>query len=150
MNKEEFIKKIEAMGFVKQEPVVSGAEVYSIQNCNYLIQASVYYECLLIEVSCNNIRVVKTESLIFSDDTINIINRLLIAYDDIHNYTITFNIEDMIKDAEFCGYKINEKQAKNLIYYLYRKADGVYETIQQYITGYCQDNKFEELKEDEE
>ena len=161
LKKDDFINKLLDMGFVYQEPVVRGGEVYSISTGNYLIQASVYYESVIVEIGYNDIRVVNTEQLVFSDDTINIINRLLIAYDDNHRYTITFDNKDMIKEAEFCGYKINEEQAKNLIEYLNRKDDGVYETIQQYITdgvcetiqqyitGYCQNHKFEELKEEE-
>ena len=154
MTKEEFIKRIEAMGFVSQEPLNRGNDIYSKQIGKYRVTIDCWYGNIQCFVIYEDTVIALFKMSVFNDKTIEIIKILLRGFDDKNdnenNYAITFNVEDMIKEAEFCGYKINEEQAKELIDYLNRKADGVYETIQQYITGYCQNNKFEELKEDEE
>lgn len=151
MTKEEFVKKIEAIGFVRQEQLISGCDFYKKQIGDYKVQADVGGVSVLIRLFYKDIKIATFEWLSLNDATISILKNFLKVFgdkNDYENYTITFDVKDMIKEAEFCGYKINEEQAKQLIDYLDRKADGVYETIQQYITGYCQNNKFEELKEE--
>jgi hypothetical protein len=158
MIKEEFIEKIEAMGFVKKEPLLTTGwtdiEQYICQNGTYQVMIGFRSDGIKIKLFYYNEEIATFEWLLLNEATISILKNLLRGFDDKvddeHTYSITFDVEDMIKEARFCGYKINEEQAQNLIDYLNRKGDGVYETIQQYITGYCQNNKFEELKEDGE
>ena len=155
MKKEEFIKEIEGLGFVlsyKGEDEMH-ADINIKKNKKFKDEIHVFDKYTKYWLMHAGIRVAYIET-IFNEKTIEIIKILLKGLgneiDDENNYNITFDVAGIIKEARFCGYKINEEQAKNLINYLYRKADGVYETIQQYITGYCQNNNFEELKEDEE
>lgn len=160
MNKEKFIKEIEAMGFMYTGSNFSKSASIYIKNINsfevelYVFDKYIRYWLSYGKTSISHASIIiaKTDQLDIEERTIEIIKILLKGLgdkiEDENNYTIIFHVEDMIKEAEFCGYKINEEQAKNLIDYLNRKADGVYETIQQYITGYCQNNKFEELKEE--
>lgn len=154
MTEEDFIKKLEQFGFQYKEPVVAGDKFYDKDCGNYKIRVEIWYNVVVYVGFLKNIEIFRTKQFNFSEKTISLLSNLLRGFDDKiddeNKYTITFDVEDMIKEAEFCGYKINEEQAKEIIDYLNRKADGVYETIQQYITGYCQNNKFEELKEDEE
>ena len=154
MGKEEFVAKIEAMGFSKQEPLIACDDIYIKQIGNYQIKIDFWTDSIKCWLLFDTTIIATFERLLFNDKTISILKNLLKGFSDKDNndntYNITFDVEGIIEEARFCGYKINEEQAKELIDYLDRKADGVYETIQQYITGYCQNNKFEELKEDEE
>lgn len=152
LEKEVFYDKIIDLGFKYQECEAGNSEFYIKNSGIYQIQIDRWSDCCRIILRCNSQDIFTTTTLTYSSQTLSVVKNLLIGFDNNNdnenNYTITFNVEDMIKEAEFCGYKINEEQAVKLIDYLYRKADGVYETIQQYITGYCATNKFEKLKED--